>query len=104
MSPSALLALALTISAPTDTVRYAVTFPDPAHHEARVSVDFPAAGDTLEIWMSRSSPGRYALHEFAKNVYDVQASSADGRIRDAVPGDLWARDPPAAAGLPRRCG
>ena len=22
--------------------------------------------------MSRSSPGRYALHEFAKNVYDVQ--------------------------------
>ncbi|HTG49680.1 MAG TPA: hypothetical protein VL915_04255, partial [Gemmatimonadales bacterium] len=74
MSPSALLALALTIPAPTDTVRYAVTFPDPAHHEARVSVDFPAAGDTLEIWMSRSSPGRYALHEFAKNVYDVRAA------------------------------
>ena len=28
--------------------------------------------------MSRSSPGRYALHEFAKNVYDVHAYAADG--------------------------
>ena len=88
MSPSALLALALTIPAPTDTVRYAVTFPDPAHHEARVSVDFPAAGDTLEIWMSRSSPGRYALHEFAKNVYDVRAADRAGR---SVP--IVRRDP-----------
>jgi predicted metalloprotease with PDZ domain len=88
MSPSALLALALTIPAPTDTVRYEVTFPDPAHHEARVSVSFPAAGDTLEIWMSRSSPGRYALHEFAKNVYDVRAADAGGR---SVP--IVRRDP-----------
>ena len=29
--------------------------------------------------MSRSSPGRYSLHDFAKNVYDVQALGADGR-------------------------
>ena len=33
----------------------------------------------LELRMSRSSPGRYALHDFAKNVYDVQACGADGR-------------------------
>ena len=26
----------------------------------------------LELRMSRSSPGRYSLHDFAKNVYDVQ--------------------------------
>jgi predicted metalloprotease with PDZ domain len=77
-----LFALTLTTPAPADTVRYAVTFPNPAHHEARVAVDFPAAGDTLEVWMSRSSPGRYALHEFAKNVYDVQATDRTGR---AVP-------------------
>jgi predicted metalloprotease with PDZ domain len=30
--------------------------------------------------MSRSSPGRYAIHEFAKNVYSVRAK--DGRGRD----------------------
>ena len=29
--------------------------------------------------MSRSSPGRYSLHDFAKNVYDVHAFVADGR-------------------------
>ena len=29
--------------------------------------------------MSRSSPGRYSLHDFAKNVYDVHAFGADGR-------------------------
>jgi predicted metalloprotease with PDZ domain len=69
-------------------VRYAVTFPNPAHHEARIAVDFPAAGDTLEVWMSRSSPGRYALHEFAKNVYDVRATDAAGR-----PVPILRRDP-----------
>ena len=29
--------------------------------------------------MSRSSPGRYSLHDFAKNVYDVHVFAADGR-------------------------
>ena len=29
--------------------------------------------------MSRSSPGRYSLHDFAKNVYDVHAFARDGR-------------------------
>ena len=33
----------------------------------------------LELRMSRSSPGRYSLHDFAKNVYDVHAFGADGR-------------------------
>ena len=28
--------------------------------------------------MSRSSPGRYSLHDFAKNVYDVHAFDGDG--------------------------
>ena len=74
-----LLALLLAV-APADTVRYAVSFPNAAHHEARIVADFPAAGrDTLEVWMSRSSPGRYVLHEFAKNVYDVTVTDAAGR-------------------------
>ena len=33
----------------------------------------------LQLRMSRSSPGRYALHEFAKNVYSVQAVDSRGR-------------------------
>jgi predicted metalloprotease with PDZ domain len=63
-----------------DTVRYEIAFPNRDHHEAQVSVTFPAEGhDTLEIRMSRSSPGRYALHEFAKNVYAVSVTDAEGR-------------------------
>src|SRR5205085_5558738 len=34
--------------------------------------------DRLDLLMSRSSPGRYALHEFAKNVYNVRASDGEG--------------------------
>ncbi len=76
--------------APADTVRYTVTFPDAVHHEARIVVDFPAAPrDTLEVWMSRSSPGRYALHEFAKNVYDVRVTDAGGRPLTVVRHDPY---------------
>ncbi len=35
--------------------------------------------DTLQLRMSRSSPGRYALHEFAKNVFDVRVADGAGR-------------------------
>jgi predicted metalloprotease with PDZ domain len=84
-----LLALLLAL-APTDTVRYAVSFPNAAHHEARIVADFPAGGrDTLEIWMSRSSPGRYALHEFAKNVYDVAVTDPSGRALRVVRRDPY---------------
>ena len=33
---------------------------------------------TLEVMMSRTSPGRYAIHEFARNVYDVQIDDGAG--------------------------
>ena len=33
----------------------------------------------LELRMSRASPGRYSLHDFAKNVYDVEAVGDDQR-------------------------
>lgn len=62
-----------------DAVRYHVDLSQRAHHEARISVTFSGLDqDVLEVRMSRSSPGRYALHEFAKNVYSVSAQTADG--------------------------
>ena len=55
-------------------VRYDVSFPNAVHHEASIRVEFGGVpAGTLVLRMSRSSPGRYALHEFAKNVYDVRA-------------------------------
>ena len=60
------------------SVEYEVSFNNAVHHEARISVTWRDIGDApLQMRMSRSSPGRYAIHEFAKNVYQV--SVVDGR-------------------------
>jgi len=59
---------------------YTLSFPNARHHEAEIQVTFSAiASDTLQVLMPRSSPGRYALHEFAKNVYNVRATDAAGK-------------------------
>jgi len=61
-------------------VHYRVSFPEPQHHWMQVEATFPDLPNAaLELRMSRSSPGRYSLHDFAKNVYDVHAFGADGR-------------------------
>lgn len=63
-----------------DPVAYDISFENRAHHEAEVRVSFSGLrAGPLELRMSRSSPGRYALHEFAKNVYNFRATGADGR-------------------------
>jgi predicted metalloprotease with PDZ domain len=63
-----------------DPVVYEISFENRAHHEAEVTVSFSnVPAGPLELRMSRSSPGRYALHEFAKNVYNFRATGADGR-------------------------
>lgn len=62
------------------TVRYEIAFPNAAHHEGEVTATFGALPPgSLALRMSRSSPGRYALHEFAKNVYSVRATDSKGR-------------------------
>ncbi len=40
--------------------------------------DVPAG--SLQLRMSRSSPGRYAMHEFAKNVFGVSVTDAVGKL------------------------
>jgi predicted metalloprotease with PDZ domain len=70
----------LLARAPADApVIYRVSFPAPEHRFAHVEVTFSGVTDTLQARMSRSSPGRYALHEFSKNVYDVHAFDGGGR-------------------------
>lgn len=61
-------------------VNYEISFANAAHHEAEIGVTYTGlAARPLELRMSRSSPGRYALHEFAKNVYNVKAFDSKGR-------------------------
>ena len=60
-------------------IEYNVSFEKVIHHIADIEVVFKDIGkEPLVTRMSRSSPGRYALHEFAKNVYDVSASDQNG--------------------------
>jgi predicted metalloprotease with PDZ domain len=64
----------------TASIEYEISFENRAHHEAEITVRYTGLGDApLQLRMSRSSPGRYALHEFAKNVYGVRASGAGGQ-------------------------
>ncbi len=61
------------------TNTYEISFENAVHHEAVITASFTDIGsDTLALRMSRTSPGRYALHEFAKNIYDFKATDADG--------------------------
>ena len=61
------------------TSTYTISFENAVHHEAFVSATFSnISTDTLSVRMSRTSPGRYALHEFAKNVYGFKAYDGKG--------------------------
>lgn len=74
------------LPAQSPAVSYEISFPNAAHHEAEIVVTFPGIPSTpLEIWMSRSSPGRYAVHEFAKNIYNIRAEDSRRRALTAVP-------------------
>ena len=73
-------------------IYYRVSFPNAVHHEAEIEMTVPQApGGKFRVRMSRSSPGRYATHEFGKNVYSVRAANADGSPLELkqVEGDVY---------------
>ena len=77
------LALALALSlhiALAQRISYTVSFPNLAHHEAQIElIVSDVINRTAVFRMSRSSPGRYATHEFGKNIYDVRAFDQNGK-------------------------
>ncbi len=79
MKIAILLCLFAARLAAQEPVRYEVRFPNAVHHEAEVRATFTGVKPgVLEVVMSRSSTGRYALHEFAKNVYRFRATDGQG--------------------------
>jgi predicted metalloprotease with PDZ domain len=84
MIRAALIAVALQITAPfaasQTPVTYRISVPEPEHHWLQVEATFPAGGrGPLVLHMSRSSPGRYAVHEFSKNIFELKAYDGAGR-------------------------
>ncbi len=74
-----LLALLIAHSMHAQTNTYTVSFENAVHHQALIKANFPDLGSQpLSLRMGRSSPGRYALHEFAKNLYGFKATDSKG--------------------------
>src|ERR1700755_1314545 len=77
---------------PDKSLFYTLSFPNAAHHEAEILFTIPQApGGEFKVRMSRSSAGRYATHEFGKNVYNVKATDGKGKelpLRQ-VEGDVY---------------
>src|SRR5580692_9520625 len=60
-------------------ISYEISFPNIVHHEAEVKAVFTSVPPgPFHARMARSSTGRYALHEFAKNVYSLKAVDSKG--------------------------
>jgi predicted metalloprotease with PDZ domain len=73
-------------------VEYTLSLPAPQERWMLVDARFPARpGEPLEVRMSRSSPGRYATHEFAKNLFALEATHTDGTPLAVEPlrPDVW---------------
>ncbi len=75
-----LFVIVSTAPAWAQTVEYKLSFPAPEHRWMQVEVRFTnVPAGPLQVRMARTSPGRYALHEFAKNVFDVSAVNGEGQ-------------------------
>ncbi len=60
-------------------IRYQVNLDQIHHHELQIEVEFESVGlESLALHMSNASPGRYAEHNFAKNVYNLMATDDSG--------------------------
>ncbi len=75
-------------------IDYEISFADRAQHEAKVTATFHGVsiGSALQARMAKSSPGRYAITSFAKNVYDVVATDSRGRTLALARPDLHGWD------------
>ncbi|WP_289060635.1 PDZ domain-containing protein [uncultured Zobellia sp.] len=85
---SLLLTTISILSAQTNS--YEISFENAIHHEAVIKGSFPELKtDTVSFRMSRTSPGRYALHEFAKNVYNFKATDSKGKTLEVLRPDPY---------------
>ena len=69
-----IILVSLSVNAQVSS-KYTISFESAVHHEATITAVFSdLKSDEVEFTMSRSSPGRYALHEFVKNIYNVKGN------------------------------
>lgn len=70
-------------------IHYDVAFSNATHNEAEITLTVENLLEgPVTISMSRTSPGRYALHEFSKNIYNVAAVDGSGDTLEVDRPDL----------------
>src|SRR5882757_2858920 len=92
MAVTGFITTAAMAQQPARPIFYSVSFPNAVHHEAEIVIFVPQAPDgKFNVRMSRSSAGRYATHEFGKNVYNVTATDAKGKVLPIkqIEGDVY---------------
>jgi predicted metalloprotease with PDZ domain len=76
-------------------IKYEISFPNIVHHEAEVKATFTSLPPgALHVRMARSSTGRYAVHDFAKNAYSFKAMDSKGRELKVTRPDPYGWDVP----------
>lgn len=75
-----ILTLLFTINVFSQTpICYTVNVDNHHHHELHISIEFSELPQQiLKLRMPKASPGRYAAHNFAKNVYGEKAFNSKG--------------------------
>ncbi|MDP6582183.1 MAG: PDZ domain-containing protein [Vicinamibacterales bacterium] len=70
-------------------VLYELTFPEPEHRWLQVEMTMGGLpAEPISMRMSTASPGRYARHAFAKNVFEVEAFDGSGNALDPVRSEM----------------
>jgi predicted metalloprotease with PDZ domain len=85
--------LGKTVVFAQDTITYKISFPNAVHHEAEIDIQLGKfKGDQLSAVMSKTSPGRYAVHDFGKNVYNLKAYGLNNSALpiQRIEPDVWA--------------
>ncbi|MFN3324331.1 MAG: M61 family metallopeptidase [Bryobacteraceae bacterium] len=78
---SFLLAAGWTAAQNPEPIRYTLRFPAPHTHYVEVEARVPTnARGEIELMMAVWTPGSYLVREFARNVEDVRARTAEGRV------------------------
>lgn len=75
-----------------DTITYHISFPNAIHHEAEIGIHLQnIKTDYINAIMSKTSPGRYAVHDFGKNVYKLQAFGENKTVCpiQRIEPDVW---------------
>ncbi len=71
----------ITLSTKAQEIKYEISFENKVHHEAQVTMNISnvTTSAPLKVRFARSSPGRYATHEFGKNIYSLKAFDGNGK-------------------------